>query len=243
MSIGQTTPTAEPWYKKGWGILLIAGLLILLGGLIYIGVKTVEFYGKIRIGEIPPEVATKITYGNIRPPSELKENLAYDAESDPTFGNPNAPLQIVEFADFECPYSRDESAVVRELQARFPEKINFIYRDFPLENIHPHAFRAAQAAGCANEQNKFWAMHDKLYQNTERLSDLDIKTYALETGLNIVKFNDCFDKQKYKEEIEGDRADGIAAGVVGTPTFFINGQKVEGAIPMEVWEQIIARVK
>ncbi len=86
-------------------------------------------------------------------------------------------------------------------------------------------------------------MHDKLFQNGEQLSDLDIKTYALEIGLNIVKFNDCFDKQKYKEEVEGDRADGIAAGVVGTPTFFINGQKVEGAIPMPVWEQIISRAR
>ncbi|MBI2552057.1 DsbA family protein [Candidatus Uhrbacteria bacterium] len=243
MSIGQTASTTEPWYKKGWGILLIAGLLILFGGLTYIGVKTVEYYGKIRIGEIPPEVRAKITYGNIQPPSDPKENLAYDAKDDPAFGNPAAPLQIVEFADFECPYSRDESAIVRELQARFPEKIYFIYRDFPLEDIHPHAFRASEAANCAQDQGKFWAMHDKLYQNAQRLSDLDLKTYALEIGLNIVKFNACFDSRKYKEEIEGDRADGIAAGVVGTPTFFINGQKVEGAIPMPVWEQIISRAK
>lgn len=243
MSIDPMSPVKEPWYKKGWGVLLIAGIFIILGGLTYIGIKTVEFYGKIRIGEIPPEVQTKITRGNISPPAELKENLAYDAKDDPTFGNPQAPLQIIEFADFECPFSRDESAIIRELQARFPEKINLVYRDFPLEDIHPHALRASEAAGCAMEQNKFWAMHDKLYQNSSRLTDLDIKTYALEIGLNIVEFNKCFDGRKYKEEVEADRADGIAAGVVGTPTFFINGQKVEGAIPMEVWEQIISRAR
>ena len=86
-------------------------------------------------------------------------------------------------------------------------------------------------------------MHDKLYQNQDRLTDLDIKVYALEVGLDITKFNKCFEGRKYKDEIEVDRADGIAAGVTGTPTFFINGKKIAGAIPMQLWEEILARVK
>ena len=85
-------------------------------------------------------------------------------------------------------------------------------------------------------------MHDKLFQNAGRLSDLDLKLYALEIGLDITKFNECFDNGKYKDEIAVDRADGVASGVQGTPTFFINGKRVAGAIPMPLWEQIVGRV-
>ncbi len=233
----------NPWYKSVWGVFLIGLGIIVLIVISYVGIYTLRFYRDIQLGDVPSEVQNRLTRGNIAPPTRLKESLAYSALSDPTFGNPNAPLQIVEFADFECPYSKEESFIIRELQAQYPDKIHFIYRDFPLEDLHPNAFRASEAAQCANDQDKFWALHDKLYQNADRLTDLDIKLYALEAGLNITQFNKCFDERKYKDEIEGDRADGIAAGVVGTPTFFINGKKIEGAIPMEVWQQIIARVK
>lgn len=238
-----STLPKTPWYKRGWGVvfLVFAGAVGLYA--LYIGILTLKAYRDIQLGDIPPEVSARITRGNITLPSTLKENLAYATDGDPTFGQPDAPLKIVEFADFECPHSRDESLVIRELQARFPDKIYFVYRDFPLDDIHPHAFRAAEAANCASDQGKFWAMHDKLYQNADRLTELDLKLYALEIGLNISTFNECFDSRKYKDEIEQDRADGIAAGVEGTPTFFINGRRVPGAIPMEVWEQILARVK
>lgn len=233
----------EPWYKKGWGVLTIAFGFVLLLGFIYIGVYTLRFYHQIQLGDIPAEIKDRLTIGNVTPPSQLKETLAYDTAQDPTFGLESAPLHIVEFADFECPFSRDESLVVRELMVRYPDTIHFVYRDFPLDEIHPHALRAAEAANCAHDQNKFWVMHDKLYQNATRLTDLDIKLYALEIGLDIQRFNECFDGRTYKEEIEIDRADGIAAGVQGTPTFFINGKRIAGAIPMELWEQILARVK
>lgn len=242
-SINTAASSNSPWYKRVWGILLIGLGLLVFAALIYIGVYTLRFYRDIQLGDISPEIQNRMTYGNIQPPSRPKESLAYSALNDPTFGPENAPMRIVEFADFECPHSKNESLIVRELQARYPKKIYFIYRDFPLEDVHPNAFRAAEAGQCANDQNKFWAMHDKLYQNSDRLTDLDIKLYALEIGLNITQFNNCFDERKYKDEIEIDRADGIAAGVVGTPTFFINGKKIAGAIPMEVWQQIMARVK
>lgn len=238
--------SSQPWYKRWWGVLVVAVGGIALIGVLYIGFYTLRFYRQLRVGEVPPEIQQKFTRGNIQSPQRLKETLAYSALDDPSFGKPEASLKIVEFADFECPFSRDESLVVRELMARFPNKIHFVYRDFPLEDLHPNAFRAAEAANCAHDQGKqgkFWAMHDKLFQNASRLTDTDLKLYALEIGLDIVKFNACFDGRKYKDEIEVDRADGIAAGVVGTPTFFINGKRVAGAIPMELWEQILARTR
>ena len=232
------------WYKTTWGILLITVGLAVLLFVAYVGFLTTRFYRQIRLGDIPLEVQNRLTRSSaIQPPKNLKESLAYSIADDPAWGNPDAPLQIVEFADFECPFSREESLVVRELMLRFPEKIHFVYRDFPLEDIHPHALRAAEAANCAQEQNKFWPMHDKLFQNAQRLTDPDLKLYALEVGLNILQFNQCFDGRKYKEEIEQDQADGLAAGVSGTPTFFVNGTRIPGALPLGLWEQIITRIK
>ena len=232
-----------PWYKRGWGVLLIAFAIMVVFALAYVGIKTLTFYQQLKVGTLPAEIQERLTPNTATTPApaQPKNELAYATEDDPVFGNPDAPLKIVEFADFECSFSQEESLIVRELQARFPEQIYFVYRDFPLVDIHPHAFHSAEAANCANDQGKFWPMHDKLYQNMANLTDLDLKTYALEIGLDIVKFNDCFDQHKYKDEVEVDRADGLAAGVEGTPTFFINGQKVPGAIPMEVWQKILAQ--
>lgn len=236
--------SARHWYTKWWGILLIIFGVLFLAFLCYIGVYTQRFYRQIQSGKMPAGVSNRLTHSVNAPPiGQVKTDLAYSAKDDPFFGSPSAPLRVVEFADFECSFSKDEAMIIRELQARFPSKIYFIYRDFPLSDIHPNGFRAAEAGQCANEQNKFWAMHDKLYQNAERLTDLDIKLYGLEIGLDIAQFNNCFDSRKYKDEIEIDRADGLAAGVTGTPTFFINGKRVPGAIPMEIWEKIILQVK
>lgn len=236
--------SSTTWYKKWWGVVLLAGGGAILLFVIYVGFLTTRFYKQIRLGDIPAEVQSRLTSSSaIQTPKNLKENLAYAVADDPSFGNPNAPIQIVEFADFECPFSREESLVIRELTLRFPDKIHFVYRDFPLQDIHPHAFRAAEAANCAADQDKFWPMHDKLYQNANRLTDADIKRYALETGQNIAQFNACLDSRKYKAEIDQDYADGVAAGVKGTPTFFINGARVPGAIPLGLWEQIVGRVK
>lgn len=242
MSIDQENAGYSPWYKKTWGVLLLVAGIVVAGVLGYVGILTIRFYRDIQLG-IPPEIQRRVTSSHLQAPKELKESLAYRVDNDPTLGNPNAPLQIVEFADFECPYSRDESFVIRELTARYPNKIHFVYRDFPLDDIHPHARVAAQAGACAERQGKFWALHDKMFQNADRLGELDIKTYALESGLDMVKFNQCFDEGQTKEEVQIDRADGVAAGVQGTPTFFINGKRVAGAIPMGLWEEIVGRAR
>lgn len=158
---------------------------------------------------------------------------------DPRLGTEGAPITIVEFADFTCPYSREASLTMRALAAKYPEKINYIYRDFPLTDLHPDAERAAGAGECAHAQGKFWAYHDKLYLNQDALSAERLIGYAREANLDTEAFTRCLKSNQYAAEVTTDYTDGIKAGVTGTPTFFINGVMVPGAIPEGILEAII----
>ncbi len=173
-------------------------------------------------------------------PQESDVNVM--STDDPKLGSALAPVTIVEFADFGCPYSREESFVMRALAAATGNRINYVYRDFPLDDLHPAARRAAEAGGCANELGKFWAYHDKLYQNQDRMTEGDLIRYATEVGMDKDVFKACLAKNTYAKEVQDDFDAGAAAGVVGTPTFFVNGKRIEGAVPRDIWEKIISAV-
>ena len=173
-------------------------------------------------------------------PQRVDEALLYSQSADdPKLGNPNAKARLVEFGDFQCPYCRASFPVVREILQKYQGKIYFVYRDFPLFNIHPDSIKAAEAAGCAANQDKFWAMHDKLFINQENLLVSDLKQYASEIGLNVAAFNQCLDSGQQTAEVEGDYNDGIVWGVKATPTFFLNGYRIPGSIPRDVLIRLI----
>jgi protein-disulfide isomerase len=113
-----------------------------------------------------------------------------------------------------------------------------VYRHYPLPN-HPHAKPAAEASACANEQGKFWEFHDRLFENQTRLTDADLKQHASAVGLDAAQFNACFDSHKFAQEVEDDMEAGEAAGVNGTPAFFINGRALSGAQPFEAFKRVI----
>jgi protein-disulfide isomerase len=117
-------------------------------------------------------------------------------------------------------------------------KVKLVFRDFPLRNIHPQAQKAAEAAQCAAEQQKFWPYHDKLFAAAELQVD-DLKRYAKELSLNTAQFDTCLDTSKYDHEIEADMQDGQNVGVSATPSFFINGQALSGAVPYERFQELI----
>ena len=160
----------------------------------------------------------------------------------PSLGNPHAPVTIVEFADFGCPFSRESSFVMRTLAAKYPDQLYFQYREFPIVDLHPIADKAAEAAECANEQGKFWEYHDKLYQNQNTLDDNSFDQFAAALNLNVPLFHQCYASVKYSDVIQKDMRDGFAAGVRGTPTFFINGNRIPGSIPQDVLEKVILNV-
>ena len=165
----------------------------------------------------------------------------YDVASkdDPAVGAINPQVTIVEFGDFQCPFCLKAYPIIRSLVAEFGKDVKFIYRDFPLEDIHTEAKLAAQAGYCAHLQNLFWPLHDKFYQNQDKLNRDVIISLATQSGLNRPQFVQCLDSDEAREEVEQDQADGWAAGVAGTPTWFINGYRVAGVIPADALRQVI----
>ena len=174
---------------------------------------------------------------------ETRQVVRYDVpiDDDPILGPEDAPITIIEFSDYECPYCKrwhDES--FERLVETFPTEVRFVYRDFPLTSIHPNAAPAAEAANCAHEQGRFWDFHRKLFSTTL----LDTQTYlgyAEELGLDLAAFEECYTSRRYQDEVTADLQWAVNLGVSSTPTFFINGIAIVGAQPFEVFYEVITK--
>ncbi len=154
-------------------------------------------------------------------------------------GDPGAPVTIVEFSDFQCPYCQRAQATLKEVVAKYGGKVRLAYRDFPLIQIHPRAHRAAEAARCAGAQGKFWEYHDLLYTDNTKLGDADLAGHAKALGLDEKQFESCLASGKYTAAVDADLRAGTNAGVSGTPAFVINGVMLEGAQPASAFESVI----
>lgn len=240
-------PVTSPPKKRT--ALWVGGGLLLALFLLFVG-RTVYYYvGIIR--------------GTVEPPTSFVESLTVDSSlaslptadpdisptelatlDDPNLGaNPDdALLTIVEFADFGCPFSREASYVIRVL-ADHTDLVRYVYRDFPIEELHPGATLAAQAGECAQEQGRFFDYHDKLYQNQHNLSEAGLTRYAQELGMDAEAFTSCLTSGRYADEVEEDRLAGVEAGVRGTPTFYFNGARIEGAVPRNIFLTLLERFR
>jgi|SRR3989344_3637096 len=166
-----------------------------------------------------------------------------DTDDDPFKGSKKAPITIIEFSDFQCPYcAKFFTQTLPFLEEEYIKtgKVKLVYRDFPL-SFHEFAAKASEASECADEQGKFWEYHDKIFNNQKQINVENLKNWALELGLNTEKFNNCLDSDKYRDEVLNDIKDGSSAGVQGTPAYFINGVLVEGAQPYENFKNIIEK--
>jgi protein-disulfide isomerase len=161
-------------------------------------------------------------------------------DDDPSIGPADAPVTIIEFSDYQCPYcAKWHAEVFTRLMADYQGKIRFVYRDFPLYSIHPQAGPAAEAANCAGEQNAYWEFHTALFSEKYGLGNDTYLLYASELGLDADKFSQCLSERRYKAEVEADFAAANKLGVNSTPTFYINGRGLIGAQPYEAFKQII----
>jgi len=174
----------------------------------------------------------------------LKEPEPIRVKVDPSTGfargAPGAPVTIVEFSDFQCPYCRGVVATLKEVTARYPDRVRWVFRDFPIENLHPEAPLAHEAARCAGDQGKFWPYHDLLFQQAN-LAPTALKQYAAQIGLEPDAFAQCLDSRRHRAGVAADVAAGSQLGVTGTPTFFINGRPLVGNLPAADFQRIIER--
>jgi predicted DsbA family dithiol-disulfide isomerase len=154
-------------------------------------------------------------------------------------GNPDAPVTIVEFSDFQCPFCRAAEPTIKEVLDKYKDKVRFSYRDFPIERIHSQAKQAAEASRCAREQGKFWEYHDLLYANQAKLDQAGLTEHARTVALDVDRFSACLVSGKFKALVDNDFQAGIRAGVSGTPAFYINGIFLSGAQPVSAFEKII----
>jgi len=166
--------------------------------------------------------------------------VAVSVDDDPAKGPADAPITIVEFSDFQCPYCSRAEAVVKQILENYKDKVRFVYRDFPLP-MHPNATKASEAAQCAKEQGKYWEYHDALYADQSKLAEADLQATAERLGLKTEAFKTCLESGKYEAEVSKDVADGQKAGVGSTPSFFINGIPVVGAREYSTFAEIIDR--
>jgi protein-disulfide isomerase len=175
------------------------------------------------------------------PVEDQTQFIRYDIPSEGFYalGPEDAPITIVEFSDYQCPYCRRwHEEVYQPLLNEYPGQIRLVYRHLPLTSIHPEAFSAAEAAMCAGEQNAYWQYHDKLF-SSETLGNNTYVQYAQDLGLNTSTFETCISEHKYSEAIQADSDFAVNLGVRSTPTFFINGLAVVGAQPLDIFKQVI----
>lgn len=154
-------------------------------------------------------------------------------------GPKDAPVTLVEFTDFHCPFCGRAVATLKDVMREYDGKIRWVFRDFPIAGLHPRAPKAAEAARCAGEQGKFWEYHDLLFGSQSPATIEDFKRSAEQLKLDLKSFGQCLDSGKHRAAVEADVQEGARLGVTGTPTFFINGRILVGAQPLESFRKII----
>jgi len=245
---------------KGWRTLFIPILLLLCLFLIIpspanAGMQEDNSEIKKELSEIKKELEEikrlimSQSQAPFRPPTPQVSEASID--DDPILGDKGAPITLIEFSDYQCPFCRRfYKETLPRLKDEFIKKgkLRYVFRDFPVQPIHPFANKAAEAAQCAEEEGQYWEMHDLLFENQEAMETENIKAHAKALGLNLVAFEKCLEEGKYVGEVDKDKNAGLSAGIRGTPSFIlgpttsdgkIRGTLIVGAQPYEVFRAAI----
>jgi protein-disulfide isomerase len=172
---------------------------------------------------------------SLEPPRQRVAVAAHNAAAGPA----DAPITIVEFSDFQCPFCSRVVPSLKRLRDTYGNRIRIVWKDFPLENIHPHAFMAAEAAYCAGEQGRFWEFHDRLFANQESIAPDTLGPHAAAVGADRAKFDACLASGRHADKVREGIAEGQALGVDSTPTLFVNGRRITGAVPYETFSAVV----
>ena len=221
----------KQWYKKWWGVLLI-----ILAFLFLVLITSIAFKVK-GISDIQKD--DKNNYLSLATNTLSKEELGFIEGTTNNYwtGAEKPKITIVEFGDYACTYCQKSHSKIREISVKYKDTVKFIFRDYPINT--EQSTKLAQASRCAGEQGLFWSAHDKLFLIQGIKEDSEIKNSLKSIGLNMEKFNKCYDDQKYLNAIKKDLSDGNHLGITGTPTWFINGNMIKGDIPYDTFNEII----
>lgn len=229
--------------KFFWGTFLLTFLiLILVGFFVWRIVYYMNLFRAGKLADLREAEAREMSISRLAAAAAATTNLSpLSLDGEPSLGNVEALLTIVVFADFSCPYSRETAFVMRSIMAQNSGGVRYVYKDFPLIDLHSGAESASEAAACAGDQDKFWEMHDRLYLNQSDFSRLALLEHARVLDLEMGRFISCLDGREHAEEIEADYQEGLAAGVFGTPTFFFNNEKVQGSLPADILRGVVEK--
>lgn len=228
------------WYRRPLGIAIL-GYLLVTG---ILGIVFLVSSRRAPLSRTPSPLDTVRTGGFTEARSigtTVDLSAPIFSERDPAIGSERPKLVIVEYSDFQCPFCRAAFPIIREAVTSYGDRgLRLVYRDFPVDEIHPEARGAAEAAQCAHAQGKFWAYHDKLFQNADALDATSLARYAEQIGLDRTQFDACVASRQFRQAVEEDSQAGVKLGVKGTPTWFFlpdgdpqKARRVEGVIPRE----------
>jgi len=189
------------------------------------------------LGQSEPKTGTAVNGGTTISYTE-PTRIAVATEGRPSTGASDALVTIVEFSDFQCPFCATLSSTLKAIEKNYKDQVRIVFLQFPLP-MHPNAEKAAQASLCANEQNQFWQMHDALFAEQARLGVDELRRKAAKLSLDMAAFNTCLDGNKYASAVRADIAEGVKAGVKGTPAFFVNGRYYSGSQPYDEIQRVI----
>lgn len=224
----------KPWHKKWWGILTI----IIVG--LFLAIMTAfAFYVFSIIKTISGQNTADINLNLLNAPYDEQARKTIEGQESYWTGSAKPKVTIVEFADFACPYCQKSFGKIREIGLKYGKDVKIIFRNYPM---HENSLELAMAGRCAGEQGLFWLMHDKLFLNQSAAENPDSAEFANQIGADLNKFNSCMASGKYLELIKKDAAAGEELGITGTPTWFINGNRIEGDIPYELFSSIVEQL-
>lgn len=240
------------WYHSWFGVMTVSLGVTILFFILFMAGSVGYYYWQIRQGN--GQILFNKFYGGFSASKEMKSNgmAKFSREELETAGAPflgsNTPkVTIVEFVDFKCPNCRAAAPILHQVLQKYGNKVKLIIRNFPVESTHPGANELAMLSMCAYNQGYYWPLHDWLYEQQDtlgsKLSEAQLTGMASIFGWDVGKMKDCLSDTATKVTVNKDFADAYRFGVGGTPTFFVNGEKIEGVVPFEAWEVFLKNVK
>jgi protein-disulfide isomerase len=247
--MNQSSAQNIKWYQKGWGIVLLGVSITMIGIILVIGGFTIHYLWKITHGEgehlalqfSSAAFTQSVKYATvINPPVVSRGDL--EGGNYPFLGSEKPKVTVVEFFDFRCPYCKQATPIIEEMMKEYGDKVKFIARNFPAESLHPGTTDLARLGYCAKEQGRFWPIYFYFYNNQDLIPEIVTEQYltdiARSNDLDLDRFTKCLHDPATLVAVNKDYTAGFNFGVEGTPTFFINGERITGVIPLDGWRKI-----